>query len=66
MTELSITSRKFIRVVDGEIAFTEQHLLLIAREELDRMAAELAIEDPPTLLYPGTGSRGMSLRHVEE
>jgi histidine triad (HIT) family protein len=48
-----ITSRRFIRVVDGKIEFTEQHLPLIAREELDRLAAELAIDDPPALLGPG-------------
>ncbi len=44
-----ITSQKFIQVVDGEIEFTDQHLPLIPREELDRMAAELAIDDPPRL-----------------
>ena len=42
-----ITSRKFMRVVDGEIEFTEKLLPLTPREELDGMAAELAIEDPP-------------------
>ena len=42
-----ITSRKFMRVVDGEIEFTERILPPIPREELDRMAAELAIENPP-------------------
>ncbi|NIV36896.1 MAG: HIT domain-containing protein, partial [Anaerolineae bacterium] len=41
-----ITSRKFMRVVDGEIEFTEQLLPLIPREELDRMAAELALDYP--------------------
>jgi len=44
-----ITSQKFIQVVDGKIEFTDQHLPLIPREELDRMAAELAIDDPPRL-----------------
>ncbi len=44
-----ITSRKFMRVVDGDIEFTDQFLPLIPREELDRMAAELAIDDPPRL-----------------
>jgi histidine triad (HIT) family protein len=39
-----ITSRKFMRVVDGEIEFTEQMLPLIPRDELDRMAAELGID----------------------
>ena len=47
-----ITSRKFMRVVGGEIEFTDQHLPLVPREELDRMAAELAIDDPPRLLLP--------------
>lgn len=46
-----ITSRKFMRVVDGEIEFSEQHLPLIPRAVLDGMAAELAIDDPPTSLY---------------
>ena len=41
-----ITSRKFMRVVAGEIEFTEQLLPLIPREELDRMAEELAIDYP--------------------
>ena len=41
-----ITSRKFMRVVDGEIEFAEQLLPLIPREELDSMAAELAIDYP--------------------
>ena len=41
-----ITSRRFMRVVDGEIEFTEQLLPLIPRDELDRMAAELAIDYP--------------------
>ena len=45
-----ITSRKFIRVFDGEIKFSEQYLPPIPREELDRMAAELAIGQPPALL----------------
>lgn len=45
-----ITSRKFVRVVDGEIEFTDQHLPLIPREELDEMAAELAVDDPPDLV----------------
>jgi hypothetical protein len=36
-----ITSRKFVRVVDGEIHFSGQHLPLIPREELDSMAEEL-------------------------
>lgn len=48
-----ITSRRFIRVVDGKIEFSEEHLPLVPREELDRMAAELAIDDPPTLLLSG-------------
>lgn len=48
-----ITSRRFIRVVDGKIEFSEEHLLLVPREELDRMAAELAIDDPPTLYFSG-------------
>ena len=42
-----ITSRKFMRVIDGQIEFTEQHLPLIPREELDLMAADLAIDDVP-------------------
>jgi len=42
-----ITSRKFMQVVDGEIECSEKLLPLIPREELDGMAAELAIEDPP-------------------
>ena len=46
-----ITSRRFIRVVDGRIEFTEQHLPLTPREELDEMAAELAIDDPPDWPY---------------
>ena len=61
-----ITSRKFMRVVDGEIGLTDELLPLVPREELDRMAAELAIDDPPTLPYPGTVSGGMSLRRVEK
>ena len=48
-----ITSRKFMRVVDGEIEFSEQLLPLIPREELDRMAAELAIDDPPAFFGGG-------------
>ena len=48
-----ITSQRFIRVVDGEIEFTDQHLPLIPREELDEMAAELAIGDPPALPFTG-------------
>jgi histidine triad (HIT) family protein len=44
-----ITSRKFIRVVDGKIEFTDELLPLVPREELDRMAAELAIEGLPRL-----------------
>jgi len=44
-----ITSRKFMQVVDGEIEFTDQLLPLIPRKELDRMAAELAVDDPPRL-----------------
>jgi histidine triad (HIT) family protein len=44
-----ITSRQFIELVDGEIRFTTRNLPLIARDDLDNMAAELAIEDPPTL-----------------
>ena len=43
------TSRKFLRVVDGEIEFTDELLPLVPREELDRMAAELAIEGLPGL-----------------
>jgi len=35
------------------IEFTEQHLPLTAREELDRTAAELVIDDPPALFYTG-------------
>ena len=42
-----ITSRRFIRIVDGKIEFTEQHIPLTPREELDRMAAELAIDGLP-------------------
>ena len=42
-----ITSRKFMRVIDGQIEFTERHLPLIPREELDLMAADLAIDDVP-------------------
>jgi histidine triad (HIT) family protein len=42
-----ITSGKFVRIVDGGIQFSDQHLPLIPREELDRMAAELAIDDLP-------------------
>ena len=38
-----ITSGKFVRVVDGELHFSDQHLPLIPREELDAMAEELAI-----------------------
>ena len=45
-----ITSRKFMRVVDGEIECSEKLLPLIPREELDRMAAELEIENPPGFL----------------
>jgi histidine triad (HIT) family protein len=60
-----ITSRRFIRVVDGEIQFSEQYLAVISREELDRMAAALAIGDPPMLLYAGTISGRMSLRDAE-
>ena len=41
-----ITSRRFMRVVDGEIEFSEQLLPLVPRDELDRMAAELAIDYP--------------------
>ena len=44
-----ITSRRFIRIVDGKIEFTEQHIPLTPREELDRMAMELAIDDVPPL-----------------
>jgi histidine triad (HIT) family protein len=44
-----ITSRRFMHVVDGEIEFTDQLLPLIPREDLDRMAAELAIEDSSPL-----------------
>jgi histidine triad (HIT) family protein len=40
-----ITSRKFMHVVDGEIEFTDQLLPVIPREELDRTAAELALDD---------------------
>jgi histidine triad (HIT) family protein len=36
-----ITSGKFVRVVDGELHISDQHLPLIAREELDAMAEEL-------------------------
>ena len=43
-----ITSRKFMRVVDGEIEFTDQLLPLVPREELDKMAAELALDDAPS------------------
>jgi hypothetical protein len=39
-----------MKVVDGEIEFTEELLSLRPREELDGMAAELAIEDPPRFL----------------
>ena len=46
-----ITSRKFVHVIDGELEFAHQHLPLIPREELDRMAAELAIEGPPRLRF---------------
>jgi histidine triad (HIT) family protein len=52
-----ITSRKFIRIVNGEIQFSEQYLPLVPREELDRMAAELAIGEPPALLL-SDGSEG--------
>ena len=45
-----ITSRRFMRVVDGKIEFTERHIPLIPREELDRMAVELAIDDLPPLI----------------
>jgi histidine triad (HIT) family protein len=48
-----ITSRKFMRVVDGEIEFTEQLLPILPREELDRIAEELAIDDPPALFDTG-------------
>ena len=44
-----ITSRKFMRVVDGEIEFTDHLLPLIPREELDEVATELAIDDLPLL-----------------
>jgi histidine triad (HIT) family protein len=53
-----ITSRRFIRVVDGKIEFTEQHLPLTARDELDTVAAELAIDDPPALLHTGEADHG--------
>ena len=46
-----ITSRRFIRVVDGRIEFTEQHLPLNPREELAERAAELAIDAPPQWPY---------------
>ena len=48
-----ITSRKFMHVVDGEIEFTETLLPLVPRDELDRMAAKLAIDDPPSLFETG-------------
>jgi hypothetical protein len=48
-----ITSQEFIRVVDGEIGFTEQHLPLIPREQLEEMAADLAIDAPLALVRWG-------------
>ena len=51
-----ITSRKFMCVVDGEIEFTDQLLPLIPREELDKMAAVLTIDDSPPL--PGADEPG--------
>jgi histidine triad (HIT) family protein len=38
-----ITSGKFVRVVDGELHFSDQHLPLIPREELDSMAEDLEL-----------------------
>jgi histidine triad (HIT) family protein len=48
-----ITSRKFMRVVDGEIEFAEEQLPRIPRDELDRTAAELAIDGPPAWFDTG-------------
>ena len=39
-----ITSAKFARMEKGKLTFSDQHLPLIDREELDAMAKELAIE----------------------
>lgn len=39
-----ITSRKFITIQGGCPHFSDEHLPLIPREDLDRMAKELAIE----------------------
>ena len=39
-----ITSGKFVKVVDGELHFSDAHLPFIPREELDAMAKELEID----------------------
>jgi histidine triad (HIT) family protein len=39
-----ITSGKFITIVDGELHFSDEHLPLIPRDELDAMAEELKID----------------------